>query len=176
MHELLHSFDRTFARYIQLLPSWVSPIMNAATFLGEPAVVVSLAVAIALAAWIKQSRRLAYSQAAVLVAMGFNTIIKYSVHRSRPDTMYVAHMRIHSYSFPSGHSFGATVFYGLLAYLAWSRLPHPWNLLVVLLLVLLIILVGLSRVYLGAHFPSDVVVGWLLGGLSLFVIIKYIRP
>jgi membrane-associated phospholipid phosphatase len=90
--------------------------------------------------------------------------------------MYVAHMRIHSYSFPSGHSFGATVFYGLLAYLAWSRLPHPWNLLVVLLLVLLIILVGLSRVYLGAHFPSDVVVGWLLGGLSLFVIIKYIRP
>jgi undecaprenyl-diphosphatase len=85
-------------------------------------------------------------------------------------------MKIKSYSFPSGHAYGGMVIYGLLAYLAYKHLPHPWNLLSALLLGMLIIVIGVSRVYLGAHFPSDVAVGWLLGAITLALILIFIKP
>ncbi len=66
--------------------------------------------------------------------------------------------------------------YGLLAYIAIKLLPQPWGIVVATLCGLLIALIGISRVYLGAHFPSDVLAGWALGAAALFVIIFVIRP
>jgi membrane-associated phospholipid phosphatase len=176
MQSYVRGFDTQFARLVALLPSWFAPVMQGATLLGSPSLVIGGALVIAAVSWLKHRPRLAYAELASLVAFGGNTVIKDIVHRTRPHTIYVEHMRIHSYSFPSGHSFGATVFYGLLAYLAYQHLPRPWSFTVPVLLTILIILVGISRVYLGAHFPSDVIIGWLLGGLSLLAIIKWIRP
>jgi undecaprenyl-diphosphatase len=85
-------------------------------------------------------------------------------------------MSRNSYSFPSGHTVGSTVIYGLLAYLAWQYLPQPWNVIGAIFCVLLILLISLSRIYLGAHFPSDVVAGWVLGAIGLAVIIFVVKP
>lgn len=176
MISAINRFDVLAARLIAKLPAGLSPIMNAATIVGLPAIVIGCALVAAAIAWAKHNRRVAYAFLATLLALGGNTIIKNIVHRARPHTIYVEHMRIHSYSFPSGHTFGSTVFYGLVAYLTYKYLPHPWGAITAAASVILILLVGVSRVYLGAHFPSDVLFGWLLGSMSLFIIIKFIHP
>jgi undecaprenyl-diphosphatase len=176
MQNTVISFDRRVAYLVQKLPDWVSPLMNAATAIGYPAVIVSLAALIGAICWFKDKHRVSYAMLASVLALFANSILKNLVHRKRPPTMYVAHMKIHSYSFPSGHAFGAVAFYGLLAYLAFKYLPAPWNILATIALVILVLMIGISRVYLGAHFPSDVLAGWLLGGLALFLIIRFIQP
>jgi undecaprenyl-diphosphatase len=79
---------------------------------------------------------------------------------------------VRSYSFPSGHAFGTLIFYGLFAYLDYTYLSSPVNWLITILLASLISLIGISRIYLKTHYPSDVVGGWLLGAISLLLIIE----
>lgn len=176
MQGVIIKFDRAVAGVVQKLPQGLEPVMSAATFVGLPAVIITLAAVVAVAGWVKGQPRIAYAMVASVVALGGNTILKHVVHRARPDTMYVANMKIHSYSFPSGHAFGAVVIYGLLAYLAYTHLPAPYNLIFSVALVCLVILIGISRVFLGAHFPSDVLTGWVLGAVCLFLIITFIKP
>ncbi len=175
MHQMLRNFDETIAVWVKHMPANLLPIVTAISFIGHPTFIITLAVISATCASIKGYQRIAYALIATTLAMGGNTIIKYLVHRTRPETIYVESMKIQSYSFPSGHTFGATVLYGLLAYLAYVHLPNPWNIIVPGVLVGIILLVGISRVYLGAHFPSDVVMGWFLGTISLAVIIKLLK-
>ncbi len=172
MHALLNHFDRRAASVVGRLPAAALPLMRAVSFIGLPVVVISAASAFAAVCWFGGYPLVAEASLASLVALSGNTALKKITRRSRPETLYVQNMRIVSYSFPSGHSFGSAVFYGLLAYLTSSSALSPWNLLVPIFLTLLIGLIGLSRVYLQAHFPSDVVVGWLLGGGCLAVIIR----
>lgn len=105
------------------------------------------------------------------VAYGINTLIKQITRRHRPHNRRVSMLGIKSYSFPSGHAFGSLTFYGLYAYLDYRYLPFPLNLAIAAGLTILVILVGTSRVRLGTHYPSDVVGGWLLGLISLGLII-----
>lgn len=89
------------------------------------------------------------------------------VYRSRPLADATGYS-----SFPSGHVFGSTVFYGFIAYLVVRYRPKQrLTAIVVTALVLLIVLAGLSRIYLEAHWPSDVAAGYLLGFFWLIVII-----
>lgn len=101
---------------------------------------------------------------------------KFTFQRERPATGYVEEMLIQSYSFPSGHSAGSMVTYGLLAFLALHALPAPWGVVCAVVLGLLILSIGISRIYLGAHFASDVIGGWLVGAIGLAIIILLIKP
>jgi membrane-associated phospholipid phosphatase len=176
MHKIITSFDHHVANFVARLPHWLHPIMLAATLIGEPVVVLSIAAGVGVTAWVRGAHRIAYAEAAAMIGFGGNTALKYIFHRARPHTMYAQHMKIKSYSFPSGHAYGGMVIYGLLAYLTYKYLPHPWNVLTTLLLAMLIIIIGVSRVYLGAHFPSDVAAGWLLGAITLILIVVFIKP
>ncbi|MEO5950375.1 MAG: phosphatase PAP2 family protein [Candidatus Saccharimonadales bacterium] len=176
MKQLLHQFDHVVSGYIATLPTWLKTPFLLMSFIGQPIVTISIGLIIAAFAIFRFNQRLLIASIVALSTMGINTIIKYTFERDRPATEYVSHMVIKSYSFPSGHTAGSTVIFGLLAYLAFQLLPQPLNVIVSALLALLIIGIGVSRVYLGAHFPSDVIFGWILGLVGLSIIIYIVAP
>lgn len=172
MHSLLQGFDKSVAGQIAKLPSWLLPLMTVCSFLGLPVVVVSVSLLVAVVCYLQDRKNVSTAFLLVVVALGANGVLKIIFQRARPETIYVQSMAIKSYSFPSGHSFGSIVFYGLIAYICYQHLSSPLTIIAPMLLALLILIIGVSRIFLGAHFPSDVVSGWLLGGVALAVIIK----
>ncbi|WP_047864390.1 phosphatase PAP2 family protein [Rubrobacter aplysinae] len=109
--------------------------------------------------------------AALLVAstggsIALTTVLKIVFRRARPeiiDSGYEASF----YSFPSGHATVAVGFYGALALLIALRLESPWRWLVAAAGAILIALIGFSRLYLGVHYPTDVLAGYLAASLWL---------
>ena len=90
-------------------------------------------------------------------------VLKLYFHRARPDVSW-ALAEEHSFSFPSGHSIVAVVLYGSLVYLGFPLLRQMWQRVVVSVVAVgMIAGIGLSRIYLGVHYPSDVAAGYLVG-------------
>lgn len=108
----------------------------------------------------------------ILVAvfnLSLNILVKVIIHRVRPSANLVhVVVALNSYSFPSGHVMFYTGFFGFVWYLIFSLLRKSWiRSLLLTVFGILIGLIGLSRVYLGEHWTSDVVGGYLLGILTL---------
>jgi len=143
------------SRLFELLYGWV-------TLLGHPVTVVFIALLGVGTGLGLQQPVISYAFVAALAALFGSTVLKGILRRPRPDTIYANNMWRKTFSFPSGHSFGALVVYGLLAYFAYSNFVGPWDIVMALGLGLLIFLVGISRIYLGAHYFLDVIGGWIL--------------
>lgn len=113
----------------------------------------------------------------VLSALFINGIVKYLVNRPRPTSSLVdVYSNLSDKSFPSGHTMIYTVIFGYLLYLSITKGKNKIKKrLLTALLFLPIVLVGISRVYLGAHWPSDVIGGYLFGFIWLYIIINYYR-
>ena len=169
-------FDTTVTALIQHWPNWLQGPMLITTTIGQPLVLGLVAALVGFVAWQNSQWRIVYSLLTAEVAMAANMLLKHYIHRPRPDTLYVSDMFFKTSSFPSGHAFGAMVICGLLGYLAIKYLPAPWNLLVPIGLSVFILAVGISRVYLGAHFPTDVLAGWILGLVIVVLIVIGIKP
>ena len=155
------AFDEPLAAAIQALPIPVE-FWEACTFLGGP-LLIPIGIAFVLAALLSRRLRLALIVAVVLiVAALFTDLVKDYVARPRPSVNQL--VSAPGYSFPSGHSLNSTATYGLLALVAWrSRLPLVVRRAAVVIGVVIPLLVGLSRIALGVHYPTDVVAGWLVG-------------
>jgi len=98
------------------------------------------------------------------------------VARPRPQASTFATSGSDTFGFPSGHAMTFTLFFGLLAYLAWSYLRPGWlRLLAVGGCGAVILLVGVSRVYLSDHWPSDVLGGYLFGLVWLLLTLRAYR-
>lgn len=93
-------------------------------------------------------------------------LLKTLFHRTRPDLFRVVQET--GYSFPSGHALATMCFYGMVAYLI-MRIIDSWRgrLTVMTLAVILSVLIGISRIYLGVHYPTDVVAGYAAGSMWL---------
>lgn len=142
----------------------LTDVFRAITFLGNAETL--LAVVVLATAAMLLMRRITDAAFVVLAFVGsssINHITKVLVARDRPefaDPITVAH----GYSFPSGHAMTSTVVYGMVAFLVIRALRSPKARAAVLgVLALLLGLMGLSRLYLGVHYLSDVGAGYLLG-------------
>ena len=108
----------------------------------------------------------------LIINFFLNTVAKYIVQRPRPDEM-LRLIEEHGYSFPSGHSMVSMAFYGYIVYLIYkSDMSLKKKILGCGGLLFLILMIGISRIYLGVHYASDVLAGFLLSiaYLMLFVI------
>jgi membrane-associated phospholipid phosphatase len=132
-----------------------------ATSLGSIYVVVTVALIVgAILSFRTDWWRLLSLFLAVGIGQAVLNILKVIFQRPRPKT----EMFVFASSFPSGHVFSATVIYGFCIYLAFRFINNAtvkW--IVATLLVLLILLIGFSRVYLGVHWLSDVLAGYVTG-------------
>lgn len=100
-----------------------------------------------------------------------NETLKLHFHRPRPQVPWSIGDE-HTFSFPSGHSLFAVVLYGTLAYLALRRSGRKRHRVwIVLPATLMPLSIGLSRIYLGMHYPTDVLAGWLAGAMWLGAIV-----
>ena len=100
-----------------------------------------------------------------------NQITKRIIQRPRPEFIIITES---GFSFPSGHSMASTAFYGYIMYLVYKNVKTLWKkILLCSLLFILIIAICFSRMYLGAHFFSDVLGGFMLSTCYLMLFITY---
>jgi undecaprenyl-diphosphatase len=158
-------------------PGLVGPlgVLRWVTELGSTAAVTVVAIGVLVLASVVGRWRegLAASLTILLASIG-NELLKVAIARARPDLLDPIVVE-HGYSFPSGHSVLSMVAYGVVAVLvARLSLPRAVRLVAVGLLALLVGLIGLSRVWLGVHFPTDVLAGWAAGivVVALFSIVS----
>ncbi len=95
-----------------------------------------------------------------------SVLLKYSFHRLRPDSFFLVQET--SFSFPSGHATATMCFYGMLAFFLMREVKSwPVRLLIATLTIILSLIIGISRIYLGVHYPTDVVAGYAVGFMWL---------
>lgn len=175
-YSFLQAFDLHVTKELQE-GNWppLEAIMMGFTFAGSPAVLPVLGAISAVILWRLTLPRAAYLVLASLLAIPTAILMKTWWDRARPDAEIVnVAVKTAGASFPSGHALGATAFYGALAVLAWVHLdPRRTRLPLTISLIAMPILVDISRVYLGAHWLSDVVAGSALGLLLLIPLVRW---
>lgn len=132
------------------------------TYMGNWQTIVVLCVGLLLFRKTRSTYGVPVSVGAVMVTV-LNKALKHIVERSRPDD--VMHLvNEGGFSFPSGHSITSIFVYGMLIYLIRRNVKNrkTANVLTIILLIPAIF-IGISRIYLGVHYPTDVLAGWCLG-------------
>ena len=144
---------------------WLDRAALEITVLGSGSVVVMTVVVASAFLWLTRHR---YSALLLWIAVGgaliLNAVLKALIARPRPQLIEWRTPYAGFTSFPSGHAMAAVVVYGVLAYLV-TRLEPGLRVrrATFLIVIAIILLIGLSRIYLGVHYPSDVLAGYVIG-------------
>lgn len=163
------SFDTSFLLWLhQFANPSLDAVMLTITKLGNPSIVVIVAGLTLGILWLRHYREEAKIFAiACLGAFILNTGLKLVFSKPRPELWHRLIPET-SYSFPSGHALGSMVLYGLIAYLLAIHYPQ-FAKFIYTFSVVLITLIGISRLYLGVHWPTDIIAGYGVGFLWLMV-------
>lgn len=170
-HEAMTNLDPVLGAWLLARTSLAGDrIFSLITFMGD-ALIISLGTGL-LGLWFaikKHWRQLGFLLISVGGAALLNLILKNVFLRPRPDFPQ-AYMQDTGFSFPSGHVMISIAFYGAIAYLLFIALkPWRFKVLAVIGMMMIAALIGFSRLYLGIHYFTDVLGGWLAGGLWLAV-------
>lgn len=168
-------------REVFVLDTWATPflhgissptldaVMNGFTTTGSSLVVVPICVVAAVGLLVKRRYgALLFVSVALGGALLLDATMKLFFQRPRPKLAYASVMP--DYSFPSGHSMNGVVFYVSLALIVWSIFGRRVGVVATTAAVLLAGAIGISRIYLGYHYLTDVVGGWLAGIAWLLVV------
>ena len=155
--------------------SWLTAAVRGITWLGGRVAVTASLVALMVILWFTKRRQYVVACALIGLLELFALGVKELIGRARPDFALFP-PAASSAAFPSGHALHAFLFFGFLVYLCHAHVQQS-KLRYVLqgLIALLALAIGLSRVYLGVHWPSDVLGGFLYGGIFLWVVVYTVR-
>ncbi len=149
-------------------------LMLSITRLGNPEFVVgTVVVGLGWLVWRHKKLESGVFIIACLGALLLNNGMKSIFTRPRP-MLWQPLIREVSYSFPSGHALGSSVLYGFLAYVFARHYPQRLY-LIYSIAIAIIGLIGLSRLYLGVHYPTDILAGYIIGALWLSICIALIK-
>lgn len=165
--QLLNQIDWMIT--FQAMTNWIVEIFRAISRLGDEEFFLFIAPVIY---WCFSTRVGLRVGIYLMLSGGVNYAFKLFFAQPRPywmDPRVIAYHTESSFGFPSGHAQHATVFWGALA--ASARQPAA-----LILAGLLIFLIGVSRVIVGVHFISDVIAGWMIGVITLFVLLRLEKP
>lgn len=172
----LSVFDNTIYGFVsKFISKGSTGFMKFISFLGSGQFLIAVAVVSVFALWKNKKYSFYGKMVAVnlLVSSILNETFKIIFHRVRPDELRL--IEISGFSFPSGHSMVGISFYGFIAYLFYRNMKSRWKYFIVTMLSVLILLIGLSRIYLGVHYASDVLAGFSAGLAWLAVFITLIN-
>lgn len=145
----------------------LTPIVKVITHVGGAKIVFVLTVlAIIL---IKGLKNKLFLLTGIVGTAGLNVVLKHIVQRERPNINRLIPEK--GYSFPSGHSMMSMAFYGMLIFLIFKYVKNTalkWTLIVIL--TILLSTIGITRIYLGVHYPSDVIGGFVVSLTYLFIL------
>lgn len=169
------SFDTQILLWIyQSSSPLLDRLMLGFTELGNPHFVV--AVVVATLFWLCWRRQWLQAKMFALACLGatvLNQGLKLVFVKPRP-TLWTQLITETSFSFPSGHALGTLVLYGFLAYLLVNKYPK-FRLIIYAIAGLIIAVIGLSRLYLGVHWPTDIIAGYAIGFLWLFTCLTLLK-
>lgn len=169
-HEIMNG-DIIGYRFIStyLIRDSVTPIFKIITWFGSATCLLSLTLILFIV--IKNKKIGLLIGTNLIVVTILNQVLKFILQRPRP-TEYRIINEI-GYSFPSGHSMVSMAFYGFLIYLIYKNVKNKYlKLFLISMLSLLIVMIGISRIYLGVHYTSDVCAGFLI---SISYLVLYIN-
>jgi undecaprenyl-diphosphatase len=166
----LKEFDENIGSAVRSLRSdAVTPVALYFTIMGKAITefIVFVVVALILLIKFKHKWETLVLLIGVLTAWGLNQLLKDLFQRDRPTGMRL--IEENSFSFPSGHAMVSILFYGLIGYLLWVNVRKIWKAawLIPVVTIVVVVCIGLSRIYLGVHYPSDVLAGFAAGGAGL---------
>lgn len=179
--EILHSKTITLydKKVTDFIISYRSPQLNKVfqfiTELGDLYGYIILAALCGIGFYLKfKNWRYVLEMLFVMIIAGLsNLALKQVINRARPDAAHL--VAVETLSYPSGHAMGAIAFYGFLIYLFYNFKMNTWlKTSIILIFSFLILAIGISRIYLGVHYPSDVVGGFIAGFIwIIFCIILF---
>ncbi|MCZ0754387.1 phosphatase PAP2 family protein [Anoxybacillus sp. J5B_2022] len=168
-------FDGAIISFIQRFESpALTSVMKFFSWIGSGRIVTMIsliALFVLYKAWKYRSELVLF----VTVVAGssiLNQLLKSLFHRARPSLHRLAEAS--GFSFPSGHSMEAVALYGILAFLLWRRIDHRFGRVFLIFISFFMIMgIGVSRIYLGVHYPSDVIGGYFASSFWLFAAIWF---
>ncbi|MFF2448166.1 phosphatase PAP2 family protein [Neobacillus sp. NPDC058068] len=175
-HKII-DFDNDVIAAIQGLESpFLTKVMKFFTLIGSTPVVIILCIFLIFFLYKVLHHRLELILFifAILGSAVLNQILKHFFHRVRPNFHRL--IEISGYSFPSGHAMNAFTVYAILSFLLWRHIPSRWGRSVLIIFsVFMVLAIGVSRIYLGVHYPSDIIGGYLASGFWLTVAIWFFQ-
>jgi membrane-associated phospholipid phosphatase/ribulose bisphosphate carboxylase small subunit len=164
-HQRTLSFDLTVRNEVHRYASpGMTSAMVAISFLGGDGLIVAAILAFVLFLWFRRRRAAVWLLVTLAGALILDLSLKYAFHRPRPTPFFGPLPR--TYSFPSGHSLFSFCFYGVLAGLLAHRVrSRPLRIAIWISAAVLVLAIGFSRIYLGVHYTSDVIAGYLTATL-----------
>jgi membrane-associated phospholipid phosphatase len=167
--ETIHSLEIPIILFIQNLGEWLRYPMRTLTLLGDREFYLLIAPVLY---WCIDPVVGIRFGLYFMFSGSMNFLFKYLLHTPRPfwiDTRVIPEIVEMNFGMPSGHAQNAVVVFGSLTHEGKIRLGWVW-------VGILAFFIGLSRIYLGVHFISDVLVGWLVGGIILWLAIRWEQP
>lgn len=165
------SFDTSIVSFFKSIENeTLDIIMIVITELGSVWFLTAFSIAAILHLWLRQKDKWGILFFIIAVGGGgiLTKLLKNLYERGRPSIN--PEIDAIGFSFPSGHSMGSLIFYGFIIYfVVRSRMNKLIKGLAISFMVVLVLLIGTSRIYLGAHFPSDVLAGFIAGTIWLLL-------